>query len=363
MKIYSSEDKKWMQRALSLAALGRGFTSPNPLVGAVIINRYGELISEGFHYKAGTQHAEAMAFQNLTKDPTGGAIYVNLEPCCHYGRTPPCVNKIIDSGIRKVFIAIKDPDMRVSGKGIELLNKNGIDIDLGLFESEAIELNKEFIHRVTTGNSYGVLKWAMSIDGRISLKNGDSKWITNTKSRSKVHSLRAVFDAVVIGGNTLRKDNPLLTSRGRKSPEPLRVVFTKSLDLPQNSQLWDCDVAKTIVVYDSSTANEKYLQRIPSCVEIHKLGSDNPQGLSKILAEKGCNKILWECGPELATSAMRRGCIQEVITFISPKILGGIKSMTPFSDFDFKKVDDSIILQRSRISSYDGDLCSHFLIK
>ena len=236
---------KWMKRAICLASLGINTTSPNPKVGAVILDKDGNLISEGFHFKSGMPHAEAMAFENLKKDPKGGSMYVNLEPCCHQGRTPPCVDKVISSGIKKIYISIQDPDKRFSGKGIKLLKAAGIKVHLGLCEKESLELNKPFIHRVLTNNSYGVLKWAMSIDGRIALKNGHSKWITNQESRSLVHSYRSEFDAIIIGGNTLRKDNPLLTTRGLKTPEPLRVVFTKTLDLPRKSKLWDCNKAKT----------------------------------------------------------------------------------------------------------------------
>ena len=228
---------KWMKRAIFLASLGKNTTSPNPKVGAVILDKNGNLISEGFHFKAGMPHAEAMAFRNLKKDPKGGSMYVNLEPCCHQGKTPPCVNRIISSGIKKIFISIQDPDKRVSGKGIKLLRDSGIKVNLGLCEKESLELNKPFIHRIISNSAFGVLKWAMSIDGRVGLKNGKSKWITNKDSRSLVHSFRACFDAIVIGGNTLRKDDPLLTSRGIRKPEPLRVVFTKTLDLPEKANL------------------------------------------------------------------------------------------------------------------------------
>ena len=220
-----------MIRAIRLASLGRGHTSPNPLVGAVIIDKKGKLISEGFHQKCGMPHAEAMAFNNLKDDPSGGTLYVNLEPCCHKGKTPPCVDRIISSGIKKVFVSIKDPDLRVSGKGIRLLENAGIEVNLGLCEKEALELNKSFIYKNLNGFSYGVLKWAMSIDGRVGLNNGKSKWITTEKSRSSVHKLRADFDAIIIGGNTMRKDNPFLTTRGLRKSEPLRVVFTRTLYL------------------------------------------------------------------------------------------------------------------------------------
>ena len=356
-------NKKWMKRAILLASLGKGKTSPNPLVGAVILDKYGKLISEGFHYKAGMPHAEAMAFNNLKKDASGGSMYVNLEPCCHQGKTPPCVDKIISSGIKKIYISIQDPDKRVSGKGIKLLKEAGIQVHLGLCKKESQVLNKAFIYRNLSNKAFGVLKWAMSIDGRIGLTNGKSKWITNEDSRSLVHSYRAEFDAIIIGGNTLRKDNPLLTTRGSKNPEPLRVVFTKTLDLPTESVLWNCNEAKTLVVYDSSTANESFLNRIPQCVEVEKVSSDNPELIAKLLAKKGCNKVLWECGPSLATSAIKAGCINEITSFIAPKILGGKNNMSPFGDFQFKEMHEIINLEISQISLLGSDMCIQSSLK
>jgi len=348
---------KWMKRAIFLASLGKNSASPNPRVGAVILDRNGNLISEGFHFKAGMPHAEAMAFNNLKNDAKGGTMYVNLEPCCHQGKTPPCVDKVISSGLKKVYISIEDPDKRVSGQGIKLLKVAGIQVHLGLCKKESLDLNKAFIHRNTTNKAFGVLKWAMSIDGRIALKNGKSKWFTSAESRALVHSFRAEFDAIIIGGNTLRRDNPFLTTRGSKNPEPLRVVFTKSLDLPSKSNLWDCSKAKTLVIYDSSTANESYLSRIPKCVEVEKVLSDNPELISKILAKRGFNKVLWECGPALATAAIQSNCIQELITFIAPKILGGENSMNPLSDFEFKEMHEIIKLSDSQFSLIGNDIC------
>ena len=348
---------KWMKRAIFLASLGKNTTSPNPRVGAVILDKNGNLISEGFHYKAGMPHAEAMAFNNLKKDAKGGSMYVNLEPCCHKGKTPPCVDKVLSSGIKNIYISIQDPDKRVSGKGIKFLEKAGIQVHLGLCEKESRELNKDFIHRNITNKAFGVLKWAMSVDGRIGLKNGKSKWITNEDSRKLVHSYRAKFDAIIIGGNTLRKDNPLLTSRGLKTPEPLRVVFTKTLDLPIKSNLWNSSKAKTLVVYDASTANEKFLNRIPKHVEVEKLSSDNPILISELLAKRGCNKVLWECGPNLATEALKSGCIQEVIAFIAPKIIGGINNMSPLGDFEFQEMNEIIFLEQSDFSLIGNDFC------
>ena len=302
-------------------------------------------------------HAEAMAFNNLKEDAKGGSMYVNLEPCCHQGKTPPCVDKIITSGIKKIYISIQDPDKRVSGKGIKLLKEAGIQVHLGLCKKESLELNKAFVYRNITNRTFGVLKWAMSIDGRIGLKNGKSKWITTNDSRSLVHYFRAEFDAIIIGGNTLRKDNPILTTRGLRTPEPMRVVFTKTLDLPSKSNLWDCHKAKTLVIYDSSTANEKFLTRIPKSVEVEKVSTDNPALISELLAKRGCNKVLWECGPRLATSAVKAGCINEIISFIAPKILGGENSMNPFGDFGFREMHEIINLSGSDISFIGNDIC------
>ena len=353
---FDSINYKWMQRAIKLAQLGAGFTSPNPLVGAVITNKLGELISEGYHERSGMPHAEAMAFNNLKKNSEGGSIYVNLEPCCHHGKTPPCVDRIISSGIKKVYVSIKDPDKRVAGTGIKILNNAGVEVSLGLCQKEALEINKSFIHKNLTGRAFGVLKWAMTIDGRIGLINGRSKWISNKTSRSFVHTLRTDFDAIIIGGNTLRKDNPLLTSRGKKLIEPLRVVFTKSLDLPENLNLWDCKNAKTLVVYDESSANKNFLRKIPSCVEVAKISSDKPSELSKLLANRGCNKVLWECGPKLATAAIKDGCIQETLTFISPKIIGGSGFTNPITDLLIENIDDAILLSNSEMKTFDNDI-------
>ena len=355
--------RKWMRRVINLASLGMGNTSPNPLVGAVITDKTGKLIAEGFHQRTGMPHAEAMAFNNLKDDPSGGTLYVNLEPCCHKGKTPPCVDRIISSGIKKVYVSIKDPDLRVAGKGIRLLENAGIEVNLGLCEKEALELNKSFIYKNLKGCSYGVLKWAMSIDGRVGLKNGNSKWITTEESRSYVHEIRADFDAIIIGGNTLRKDNPILTTRGLKKIEPLRVVFTKTLELPLKAKLWDTELANTLVVYDSSTANEENLRRIPKNISIEKVSSDDPIILSRILAEKGCNKVLWECGPVLATAAVKAGCVQELITFLAPKIIGGEKGMNPFSDFEFKSMNEVINLNFQEINSFSKDIYLRSLIK
>ena len=238
----------WMQRTFDLASLAKGNTSPNPLVGCVILDKFSNFVGEGFHAKAGEFHAEIMALKQAGAKAKDGTLIVNLEPCCHFGRTPPCTSAILEAGIKKVVIGMEDPDIRVAGRGISILQKAGLDVVKNVLKNKALVLNKTYIHRIQKGRPWGILKWAMSLDGRVALPNGESKWISNSLSRDNVHKLRGECDAVIVGGGTVRHDNPLLTSRGLSNPEPLRVIFSQSLDLPKDAHVWDTDQARTIVV-------------------------------------------------------------------------------------------------------------------
>ena len=221
----------WMRRALALAALAEGRTSPNPLVGAVVLNREGRLVGEGFHARSGEPHAEVGALAQAGTAAAGGTLIVTLEPCCHHGRTPPCSRAVLQAGVARVVVALEDPDPRVAGGGIAQLRQAGVEVITGVLRQEAAEQNRAFLHRVRTGRPWGVLKWAMGLDGRTALPNGASQWISGADSRRWVHQLRAGCDAVLVGGGTVRADDPLLTSRGRRDPEPLRVVLSRGLDL------------------------------------------------------------------------------------------------------------------------------------
>ena len=330
----------WMRRALHLAELGEGKTCPNPLVGAVILDSEGNLVGEGFHERAGMAHAEVGALQQAGSKANGGTLVVSLEPCCHWGKTPPCTESILKAGISKVVIAMEDPDHRVSGSGVKRLKEAGIKVLTGVLQEEASYQNRAFIFRVQTGRSWGILKWAMSLDGRISLPNGKSKWITSQESRHCVHKLRAKCDAVIVGGETVRSDNPLLTSRGLSNPEPIRVIFSKSLDLPRSSQLWDTKVSRTIIASSIKSFARKNLEELPNKPEHLSLQSSNPINLLTALANKGLNKVLWECGPSLATEAISTGCVQELSVFIAPKILGGASAKTPLAELGFDSMDE-----------------------
>ena len=348
----------WMRRALQLAALGDGSTSPNPLVGAVVLDREGNLIGEGFHAYAGADHAEVGALFQAGKQAIGGTLVVTLEPCCHYGLTPPCTEAILRSGISRVVIGLEDPDPRVSGKGIAFLRESGIEVINGVLKEEAAFLNKEFIFRLKTGRPWGILKWAMSFDGRIALPNRESKWISGTKARNAVHHLRAKCDAIVIGGNTVRSDDPFLTSRGISQPEPLRVVFTNSLNLPRKSRIFDTSIARTVIAYGPSPS-EEVINSLPDGPELLKLDSSDPTTLLEALAQKGCNRILWECGPSLATAAIKQNCVQELFIVAAPKLLGGVSAMTPLEDFGFTSIAEVFELKKVSIKKIGND----FLLK
>ena len=352
---------EWMRRSIQLALLAEGRTSPNPLVGAIVLDSSGRLVGEGFHSGAGNAHAEIEALDQAGEKSIDGTIVVTLEPCCHQGLTPPCTEALIKAGLRRVVIGMVDPDPRVSGKGISRLKDSGLEVIDGVLKQECESINREFIFRVRNGRPWGILKWAMSLDGRIGLPNGCSKWITNESARDSVHQIRSKCDAVIIGGGTLRVDDPLLTSRGKSNSEPLRVVFSRSLNLPKSANLWDTKIAKTIIAYGPE-ANEAFLSHLPVGPEKLSLNSNDPSELLITLGEKGCNKVLWECGPLLATSAIEANCVQELVVFIAPKLLGGKSSMTPLNSFGFQSINTTYKLQHSFLDRKGEDICWRLLI-
>ncbi|MEB3200543.1 MAG: bifunctional diaminohydroxyphosphoribosylaminopyrimidine deaminase/5-amino-6-(5-phosphoribosylamino)uracil reductase RibD [Synechococcaceae cyanobacterium] len=327
-----------MRRALQLAELGHGRTSPNPLVGAVVLAADGTLVGEGYHARAGEPHAEVGALAQAGERARGGTLIVTLEPCCHHGRTPPCSEAVIAAGIARVVLALRDPNPRVDGGGIAQLRTAGIEVIEGVAEAEARALNAPFLHRLATGRPLGILKWAMSVDGRTALPNGASQWISGPAAREWVHRLRAECDAVIVGGGTVRHDDPLLTSRGRRSPEPLRVVLSRSLDLPPAARLWEPG-APTLVAHGVEAPAERRERLDALGVERLELPICEPAPLLEVLATRGCNQVLWECGPELAAAALRQGGVQRIAAVIAPKLLGGLAARTPLADLGLEAME------------------------
>ena len=330
----------WMRRALQLAALGAGRTSPNPLVGAVVLDTEGLLVGEGFHARAGEPHAEVGALAQAGERAHGGTLVVTLEPCCHHGRTPPCTEAVIAAGISRVVVAMGDPNPLVAGGGLTRLRACGIEVIEAVALAEALELNRAFVHRIHTGRPLGILKWAMSLDGRTALPNGASQWISGPAARAWVHQLRAGCDAVIVGGGTVRADDPLLTSRGRRQPEPLRVVFSRSLDLPASARLWQTALAPTLVAHGPGASLEACKRLDQLEVERLPLAACEPLALLEALGQRGCNQVLWECGPELAAAALRQGCVQRIAAVMAPKLLGGVAARTPLGDLGLTSMEE-----------------------
>ncbi len=363
MKINSEKENwiPWMHRVLALAALADGETSPNPLVGAVVLDINQNIVGEGFHSQAGESHAEIGALSQADSAAKGGTLLVNLEPCCHHGRTPPCTEAILKAGVQTVVIAIQDPDPRVSGKGIAVLREAGIEVITDILKDEATYLNRAFIFRMQTGRPWGILKWAMSFDGRTGLPNGESKWISCEKSRKQVHQLRAKCDAVIVGGRTVRVDDPLLTSRGLAKREPSRVVFSSSLDLPRDAQIWNTEFAETLICYGPKSKID-LLHNLPDGPEKIRLEESSPVCLLETIAKRGCNKVLWECGSNLASKALQQNCVQEIVLFLSPKLIGGLSAMTPLSDLGFVSMNEVIQVQGVSSSKNGDDIVLNMII-
>jgi len=324
-----------MQRALQLAELGAGRTSPNPLVGAVVLDAGGSLVGEGYHARAGEPHAEVGALAQAGERARGGTLVVTLEPCCHHGRTPPCSQAVIAAGIARVVVAMADPNPQVAGGGLAQLRTAGIEVITGVAEAEARCLNRAFIHRISSGRPLAILKWAMGIDGRTALSNGASQWISGPEARAWVHQLRAGCDAVIVGGGTVRADDPLLTSRGQRQPEPLRVVLSRRLELPAEAKLWDQSTAATLVVHGQEAPAAAAAALDKRGVPRLELVGCSPLLLLEALALRGCNQVLWECGPELAAVALAEGCVQELAAVIAPKLMGGQPARTPLGELGF----------------------------
>ncbi len=333
-----------MQRCLELAKRALGQTAPNPLVGAVVV-KAGVVVGEGFHPKAGQPHAEVFALRAAADQAAGATVYVNLEPCSHYGRTPPCAEALIAAKVSRVVVGMVDPNPKVSGAGIARLRQAGIEVTVGVEEAACQSLNEAFVYRILHQRPLGILKYAMTLDGKIAATTGHSAWVTSPDSRSFVHRLRAGCDAVVIGGNTVRRDNPLLTSHGN-SHDPLRVVMSRTLNLPLEAQLWQTAVAPTVVFTEQATSPERRQALIRQGVEVIALPRLSPAEVMQNLGDRGFLSVLWECGGTLAAVAIAEGAIQKVLAFIAPKIIGGATAPSPVGELGLTKMTDALTLER-----------------
>jgi diaminohydroxyphosphoribosylaminopyrimidine deaminase/5-amino-6-(5-phosphoribosylamino)uracil reductase len=369
----------YMKRAIRLAAKARNMTRPNPMVGALIVKE-GKIISEDFHRKAGTLHAEALAIEKAGKNAKGSTLYINLEPCCHTDkRTPPCTRAIICAGIKEVVIAMTDPNPRVSGRGIAELQKAGIQVRTGVLEDEAKKLNEAYIKYITTGTPFVILKIAMTLDGKIATPEGQSKWITSEKSRKMVHHLRSSVDAIITAIGTVKADDPELKARIRGCKNPLRIIIDPNLEIPLDSKLLLVP-PKTIIVtrkfhrlqfnnpplppFNSPLTKgglsneEKIKLLLGKGIEIieHEGEKADLQWLMKRLGEREIVSALIEAGSSFNASSLEQGIVDKVMFFIAPKIIGGRESFPAVGGRTFRKLEEAYRLKDIKIRRVGEDI-------
>jgi diaminohydroxyphosphoribosylaminopyrimidine deaminase / 5-amino-6-(5-phosphoribosylamino)uracil reductase len=326
----TERDLEHLRRAIELAALARGQTSPNPLVGAVIV-KGGRTIGEGFHAAPGQPHAERIALAACTEQPAGATMYVSLEPCAHHGRTPPCTEAIIEARIRRVVIASDDPSGKAAGRGLGILRDEGIQVDVvdGDVAESARLLNQPFRKHARSGRPLVVLKYAMTLDGKVATRTGDSKWISNELSRARAHRWRAESDAVAVGIGTALADDPLLTARIEGVPrQPRRVVFDAEARLPLDSQLVRTAAETPVTLLITRAASRRHVQALEAAgVEVVTASGENESarvqaGLDE-LGARDVQQLLVEGGPHLAGAFLDAGEVDELRVFIAPVIAGG----------------------------------------
>ncbi len=351
-----------MKRAIELAQNGRGFVAPNPMVGAVIIKE-GNIVGEGWHKKFGSVHAELNAITNSKlSDFSECTMFVNLEPCSHYGKTPPCVDKLIELNFKRIVIGTLDKNPKVAGTGYEKLKNANIDVTLGVLEDDCNWLNRVFFKNVTENLPYIMLKIAQTIDGYIATKSKNSKWITSETSRNYVHLLRSEFDAVLVGNGTINHDNPELTVRNVEGRNPKRIVLDQDLTISLSSNIiTDQDRKNTYIICNlnqefSKKANNLTLAGVkifPSSVD-DKNKFDLKEIVLKIYEGMGVNSILVEGGAEVFYSFIRSGLVDEIQIFIAPKILGG--GLKPFDGFNFTSIKDALNYEIVKTERFDNDI-------
>jgi diaminohydroxyphosphoribosylaminopyrimidine deaminase/5-amino-6-(5-phosphoribosylamino)uracil reductase len=325
---FSPLDENYMASAIDLSRLGEGNTHPNPCVGCVVVNE-GQIVGEGYHSRAGEAHAEILALAQADDKARGATMYINLEPCCHQGRTPPCTDTIARAGIERVVCAMEDPNPMVSGGGFDVLRAAGVDVEFGLLESEARWLNRGFITRMLSGRPWVALKIGATLDGRTATESGESQWITGLEAREDVHKQRARYSAIMTGSGTVVADDPQMTVRlVATQKQPLRVVLDTNLRIASDAQIIGDD--GNILILTGSEDDKKRVVLEAKGAEIVSLPIDTNNGggidLQSVLEELGLrdhNDVFVECGGGLAGSLLEHGLVDELLVYYAPSVLGG----------------------------------------
>lgn len=387
-------DRDYMSRAIELARQGTGWTNPNPVVGAVIV-KDGRIIGEGYHRRCGELHAERNAIASLTEPAEGAAIYVTLEPCCHYGRTPPCTEAILEQGITRVVIGSRDPNPKVAGKGARILREAGVRVEEDFMREECDRLNPIFFHYIASKTPYVIMKYAMTADGKIATKTGASKWITGETARMEVQRLRHRCMGIMAGIGTVLADDPMLNVRMEGGRSPVRIICDSGLRIPLDSQI--CRTAReypTIVACAAETSRGRVGEKDENAWEpgiclpdaksskmnrgriaqlselgiqvVQTSGGDGSRvdlkELMEILGGQGIDSILLEGGGTLNDSALRAGIVQEIQAFVAPKIFGGNEAKTPVAGMGAEFPDDAVPLDLKKVSQIGEDLLLEYRV-
>ena len=362
--MWSEEDRKFMKIALGLAEKGLGRTNPNPMVGAVIV-RNGRVIAEGWHRQYGERHAETEAIASCAEDTAGATMYVTLEPCCHFGKQPPCTTAIIDAGISRVVIAMTDPNPLVSGHGAEILRGHGIGVQTGLLEDEARYLNRVFIKYITERRPWIVLKSAMTMDGRIASASGDSKWVSCEESRKLCHMMRGQYTGIMAGTGTVLADDPMLNCRIEGMRQPIRIIADSRASLPVSSAIARTAKEYRTILAHTAEAPSGNIRALQECgIQTLECSADGGGrvDMGDLLGKLGAlsvDSILVEGGAELAWSVISGGHADEYFTFVAPKIIGGGTSKGPVGGKGFARMEDAMPVDIASVSRCGCDWLIH----
>ena len=359
-------DVTFMKQALRLAARGRGTTSPNPMVGAMVVAK-GKVVGSGYHKQAGGPHAEIFALQQAKSQSRNATLYLTLEPCCHTEkRTPPCVPDIIHSGVSRVVVAMRDPNPQVAGRGIQQLRRAGIAVDVGCLKHEAAKLNEVYVHWIKTGRPFVILKSAMTLDGKIATAKGESKWITGPRAREHVHQLRSRVDVIAVGVNTVLKDDPQLTVRlsakkgqSNISRQPVRMVFDSRLRIPLTARVLQGIEQSPTAIATTKMASHKKIEQLRS-MDIEVLVLPQKQNRVSIrrclqeLGSMGITSLMVEGGSELNASFLREGLVNQVCLYFAPALLGGQDAKGLLGGLSPKHLGEKVAVSKLHLQ-YLGD--------
>lgn len=352
-----SDYERWMDRALALAERGRGLVEPNPLVGALVLDAAGQCVGEGWHERYGAAHAEVNAFVKAGERARGGTLIVTLEPCCHFGKTPPCTNAVLQSGVRRVVVAMVDPFPKVAGGGLAQLRAAGIDVIHGIRASEAETLNAPYLKLLQSGRPWILLKWAMSLDGKIATRSRDSKWITGEQSRAVVHELRGRMDGILVGANTVRHDDPMLTARPKGARIATRIVLTGSGVLPADCQLIRTAHEVPVLVFVHTGHRSKLDRWAAAGAELCEF--ESLSGMFQELGRRRMTNILVEGGSHLLGALLDAKLADEIHAFIAPAIIGGEGAPSPVGGLGFDPIAAIPRLLLPQIRVLDQDVYIH----